>query len=77
MSENEWLMFFSDSLLTIMEEHRMSQRELAERSGVSDGTISKYINGIQIPKITALVNIALALDCSIDELAQFDEMIER
>ena len=77
MSENEWLMFFSDSLLTIMERRRMSQRELAERSGVSDGTISKYINGIQIPKITALVNIALALDCSIDELAQFDEMIER
>ena len=77
MSENEWLMFFSDSLLTIMERRRMSQRELAERSGVSDGTISKYINGIQIPKITALANIALALDCSIDELAQFDEMIER
>ena len=77
MSESEWLMFFSDSLLSIMKDRRMSQRELAERSGISDGTISKYINGIQIPKITALVNIALALDCSIDDLAQFNEMIER
>lgn len=76
MSEYEWLMFFSDSLYDLMKKRKISQRELAERTGLSDATISKYINGVQIPKITAAINLAIALDCTLDELANFDEMIE-
>lgn len=76
MSETEWLLYFSDCLYDIMRERKISQRELAERSGLSDSTISKYINGTQIPKGTALVNIAIALDCSLDELMNFGELID-
>lgn len=75
MSESEWLIYFSDCLYDIMVERKISQRELAERTGLSDGTISKYINGVQIPKFTAAINIAMALDCTLEELGCFGEMI--
>ena len=76
MSEYEWLMFFSDSLYELMKERKISQRELAERTGLTERAISKYINGTIIPKATSIVKLAIALDCTTDDLINFDEMIE-
>lgn len=76
MSEYEWLMFFSDSLYELMKERKISQRELAERTGLTESAISKYINGTIIPKATSIVKLAIALDCTTDDLINFDEMIE-
>lgn len=57
----------------------LSQRELAERAGITEVTISRYINGARIPKATALLAIAEALGCSIEALLQgvkYDETKE-
>lgn len=39
----------------------ITQRELAKISGVSESSISKYANGVKIPKITSVVKLADAL----------------
>jgi transcriptional regulator with XRE-family HTH domain len=76
MSEYEWLEIFGDNLLNMLDEYNMSQVELSEITGLSQGTISRYINKQQSPGIKAIINISYALDCEIDELIDFGDMIE-
>lgn len=76
MSENDWLNAFGDNLRDMLESVGMSQRELAEQTGLSTGTISKYIHKQSLPGIKAIVNIAYVLDCSMDDLIDFGCMIE-
>lgn len=76
MSEVEWLDIFGDNLRGILEEYGMSQSELAEETYLSQQAISKYINKQSVPSLKAIINIAYVLDISIDELIDFDAMIE-
>lgn len=76
MSEVEWLEEFRMNLLRIMDEDRINQKELAEASGLSEGTISYYVNGTKMPGVRAIINLAYALDCNTDDLIDFGEMIE-
>lgn len=75
MTEAEWLDIFSDNLIDMLNEQGYSQEELAYESNLSQSTISKYINKKQMPSLKAIINIAYALDCSIDELIDFGEKI--
>ena len=76
MTELEWLDIFSDNLKSALEYANMTQRELADASGVSESSICKYLRKQQIPSLKAIINIAYALDISTDELINFDEPIE-
>lgn len=76
MSELEWLDNFGDFLLGTLEDRHMSQRELARESGLSECTISRYINKTQMPNVRAILNISYALDCDISDLIDYGEMIE-
>lgn len=58
MSELEWMDIFAGNLQSLMDEERMSQSELSRRTGISQGTISRYLNAQCMPSINALVNIA-------------------
>lgn len=75
MSELEWLDIFGDNLVDLLYDANMTQRELADTTGLSEATISKYIHKQQIPTMRAIVNISYALDCSIDELIDFGDRI--
>lgn len=75
MTEVEWLDMFSDNLVNMMNGVRISQRDLADATGLSEGTISNYIHRRQMPGVKAIVNIAYALDCSMDDLVDFGERI--
>ena len=44
MSQQEWLDIFGDNLLSILEEEGISQKELSRLTGLSESTISRYIN---------------------------------
>lgn len=46
----------------------LSQRDLAQRVGVSEVAMSRYINGTRIPKATILDSIAKTLHTSMEEL---------
>lgn len=75
MFEQEWLEIFADNLVDIMKEYRITQKELSEDSGLSEGTISNYIHKKQMPGIKAIINLAYALDISIDDFIDFGDRI--
>ena len=54
---------------TWRQRRRFSQSELAERSGVTQSTLSNYENGKREPAVSILIHIAEVLDVSLDELA--------
>ena len=76
MSEIEWISIFGDNLIDIMDEKGYTQEQLANETGLTQSTISKYINKKQMPSIKAIVNLAYALDCTTDELIEFGDIIE-
>lgn len=76
MSEQEWLEEFSDNLQAMIREAGISQKELANISGISTSDISRYINGQQQPSAKAVVKLAYALECNTDDLIDFGETIE-
>ena len=76
MSEMDWLDIFGDNLIDMLKEARMSQRELADESGLSEATVSAYINKKKIPGLRAIINMAYALNCSTDELIDFGDQID-
>lgn len=75
MSELEWLDIFGDNLVSLLQETRMSQRELADAADLSESTISSYIHKRKIPSLKAVVNIAYAFSITVDELIDFGDMI--
>lgn len=75
MSELEWLDIFANNLVEMLAEVRMTQRELAEASGISEASISGYVRRQKMPGIKAILNISYALNCSVNDLIDFGDMI--
>lgn len=59
---------FSDNLNRIMSERGISQKWLADAANTTEATISRYANGVHKPNIDIIVQIAQALNVSIDYL---------
>ena len=76
MSEQEWLDIFGDNLASILEEERMSQRELARLTGLNESTISRYINKLQMPTVRAIINISFALEWQFEDMLNYGAMLE-
>ncbi len=77
MSEVRWMDRFAHNLELLLREEGMSQRDLARATGISEGTISRYLNRQCMPSVNALVNIADAFPMAqIDELLYFGERME-
>ena len=76
MTKNEWRSIFCANLRDAIEDSGMSQKLLAKECNLSTGSVSDYINGWSVPGVVALVNISYALDISIDELVNVDELID-
>lgn len=75
MSEVEWLREFSINLRRMMWDARMTQRELADLSGLSESCISRYLNGTHAPSYKAIINLAYVFGCSIDDLIDFGSRV--
>ena len=46
----------------------LTQRELAKKTGLAQGTIAKYELGLVKPSLDALFRLAVALDVDVSEL---------
>lgn len=75
MSEVEWLKKFGKTLSDMLKDARMTQRELADATGLSESAISNYVNGKQIPTVRAIINICYELACNTDDLIDFGERV--
>lgn len=76
MSEQQWLDEFADNLRDKITEYGCTQKEFAEDCELAESTVSRYVRGMAVPTIFALVNMSHVLGCSIDELADFGAMIK-
>ena len=76
MSEVEWMDDFGTNLLCIMHEFRINQKDLAEMSGLSEATISRYTNKTKMPSVRAILKLSYALDVDIEDLIDFGDTIE-
>lgn len=76
MTETEWMDIFRRNLIELMIERGYSQGDLAESIGVSDSTISRYLNGERIPSLKSILNLTYELDVSLDDLIDFGDRIE-
>ena len=64
---------FSKRLDYILLEQGITQRRLSEMSGITEQTISRYVNDERVPKATEIVKIAKSLNVSIDYLLGQDK----
>lgn len=76
MTESEWINIFGDNLADMLNNANMTQKELADAAGISESMVSDYIHKRRAPRLRSIINIAYALDCSVDDLMDFEEMIE-
>ena len=76
MGQQEWLDIFGDNLASILEEESISQKELSRLTGLSESTISRYINKLQMPTVRAIINISFALDWSFEDMLNYGAMLE-
>ena len=67
----------SKRLKELLEKNNMSQRELAEKIGITEVTISRYISAQRVPKATEILKIADALNCSCDYLLGFQNELTK
>lgn len=61
------------SIKEILEAKGMSQRELADKVGITEVTMSRYINGNRVPKAPTAMCIARALGVNIEEILECAE----
>lgn len=59
---------FKKRLQTLLEEKNMNQKELAKQSGVTEVTISRYVNGSRKPRIEIVNKLAEVLNTTTDYL---------
>jgi transcriptional regulator with XRE-family HTH domain len=71
------LIDISIRILDLLEQKNMSQRELAERIGIQEATISRYINGHRKPHSTILAKMAEVLETTSDYLLGITSIPER
>ncbi|MDD6302690.1 MAG: helix-turn-helix transcriptional regulator [Bacillales bacterium] len=61
-------MKLNDRIKMIMEEKGLTQKELSQMSNITEASMSKYLSGDRTPRIDVIVNIANALEVSVDSL---------
>lgn len=60
--------YLGDKIIELLKEQQMTQKELAERIGLTETAISRYINGSREPKPDIIANMATALHTTADYL---------
>ena len=68
MKKADWRYDFVRNLEGMMKEANINQTELAKRSNLSKQTINKYLNYQSYPSAIAVVNLAQALKCDVEDL---------
>ena len=61
-------MEIKERIRLLMTGKHLSQKELANLSGITEASMSKYLSGERTPRIDVIVNIANALGVTTDEL---------
>ena len=63
----------ANQIAELLSEKSMTQKELAQITGMTESTISHYMKGDRVPRGVNLIKIAKALGTTTDYLLQTDE----
>ena len=61
-------MKMNERIVQLLSNVQMNQKELAEKSGVTESAISHYIKGDRVPRGVNLKKIAVALNTTVDDI---------
>ena len=70
-SEQKWRYEFARRIRERLEYLELSQRELSRRTGIPQGTISRYASGSMTPKADVIPKLAKGLILPVSELIDF------
>ena len=59
---------FAMNLKKLMIEREMTAADIARKTGMTQATLSRYINGKRIPRLNSVIKIAKALNVPIELL---------
>lgn len=76
MSEVDWMDIFATNLAEIMEEQGYTQEDLARATGLTQATISRYLNKKLMPSVRAVINLSYELGVDYNDLIDFGSRIE-
>lgn len=76
MTEMQWRRAFADRLSYMMRQNNITQRRLADASGITEAAISYYLSERKTPSFKAIINLAYVFNCTIEDLIDFGEQIE-
>ena len=65
---------FVFNLKEIRQEKGLSQTDLAKKMGISSQAVQQFENGVRTPSLERTVEIAQALDITLDELIEFRQI---
>ncbi len=66
-------MEFSERLLLVLKDRKITQRELAEKINTTETALSRYVNGSRKPRMDNLLKLARALNVSVEYLTGKEE----
>ena len=66
--ETDYMMIFRLRLRELLDEQKWSQKELAEKCGLTAATVSRWLSGTNVPDIQGVVNMAKAFNVTTDYL---------
>lgn len=66
-------MKWKEKVIDLMTTKNINQKDLSRLSGITETSISRYLNGNQRPRIDVLLNFARALEVNVDYLLEDDK----
>lgn len=66
-------MCWKNKVVDLMATKKINQKELARLSGITESSVSRYLNSDQRPRIDVLINFAKALEVNVDYLLENNE----
>lgn len=66
-------MIWSEKVKRLLEERDMNQKQLSEKSGITEASVCRYLKGDRKPRIDIIVNFAEALGVDVNYLLDEDK----
>lgn len=77
MTEQEWKKEFADNLKNMIRDSKLKRSEFRLLvGGVTAAELRNWLDGSKIPTVKMLLRISDVLDCYVDDLVNFGELIE-
>ena len=69
-------MTWQEKVKQLMQNQSINQKQLSQRSGITEASVSRYLKGERTARIDIIVNFAKALNVSTEYLLSEDEVTE-